>query len=128
MKKFFLSLFCQAAVLAGIASGPQLELAHREIDLGVFDADSVQSAQFSVRNTGTDTLHIFRVHTDCRCTRPSGYDHTVAPGDSTTICISYNGAGHSPGRIRQAVRLRTNAPEPYITCYITGQIRRPDRR
>lgn len=128
MKKILLSLFFQAAVLAGIAAGPQLELAHREIDLGVFEADSVQTAKFTVRNTGTDTLHIYRVHTECRCTRPSAYDHTIAPGDSTTISISYNGKGHSPGRIRQAVRLRTNAPEPYTTCYVTGQIRRPDRR
>ena len=129
MKKIFLAIFFPlAAVSAVTADGPRLEFAQYETDLGVFDADSMQTARITVRNTGNDTLVIFHVHTECRCTRPADYSKVIAPGDSTVMTVTYNGRGHSPGRIRQALRVRSNSPEPYRTCYIIGEIRRKEQK
>lgn len=128
MRKIIL-IYALAAALLCFAQGPQLEFSQREVDLGYFDADSVQTASFTLKNTGCDTLVILRVHTECRCTRPGNYKNTIAPGDSARLDVTYNGKGHAPGRIRQAVRLRTNvADDPYSTCYITGRINRPLRK
>lgn len=121
-------LLTLASVLAGYAGGPRLEFAQRETDLGVFDADSLQTARIVVRNTGSDTLTIIHVHTECRCTRPKDYSKVIAPGDSTILTVTYNGSGYTPGRIRQAIRIRSNSPEPYKTCYIIGEIRRKEQK
>lgn len=128
MKKLIAANLILAVVSAAYAGGPCLEFARHETDLGVFDADSVQTAGIVVRNTGDESLAILHVHTDCRCTRPADYDDIVAPGDSTVLTVTYDGRGHSPGRIRQALRVRSNAVKPYSTCYIVGEIRRREQK
>lgn len=108
------------------ASGPRLSIAQREQDLGLFPADSVQTCTFVLRNTGLDTLQIYRVHTSCGCTRHSLAERRIAPGDSAMLTVRYDGAGRRPGSIRQTVRIRSNDDSsPYINCYIKGRIRRP---
>lgn len=116
------------AVLACYAEGPELSFAHREVDLGYFDADSVQTATFDIYNSGTDSLVIYRVHTECRCTHPHLGKKILAPGDSTILTVKYNGEGRKPGRLRQPIRLRTNAADPYSSCYVTGEIKRRTQR
>ena len=128
MKRILYTAAAIATALLAYAGEPRLVFAQREIDLGVFDGDSLQTAMFTVRNDGTGTLVIYRVHAACRCTHPGGYADTIAPGDSTFLTVRYNGKGHTPGRIRQAISLRTNAADPYATCYITGQIRRATQK
>lgn len=129
MKKIFVAILLPLAAISVVnAEGPRLEFAQYEVDLGVFDADSMQTARITMRNTGNDTLVIFHIHTECRCTRPADYSKVIAPGDSTVLTVTYNGHGHSPGRIRQALRVRSNSPEAYRTCYIVGEIRRKEQK
>lgn len=128
MMKSLLSfmIFC---VTLGYHSGePIPEISQKEVDLGAFDGDSIQTADFTVRNIGSDTLVIYNIYTGCRCTRPSGYTNIIAPGDSTTLTVTYNGKGNVPGRIRQRITLRTNAAKPYQSVHLIGEIRRPIRK
>lgn len=123
--KQLLSVILLFAAISLSAGEPLPVFAQREINLGAFKGDSLQTARFTVRNIGTDTLVIFRVFTECRCTRPESYSKTIAPGDSTILTVKYNGKGNIPGHIRQAITLRTNAAKPYLVGHITGEIIRP---
>lgn len=125
MKTLLGVIMTLAWAIAAYAGGPELEFSKKEIDLGLFDGDSLQTVGVSLRNIGSDTLIIYRVHTSCRCTRPKNYDKIIAPGDSTVITFTYDGRGHSPGRIHQTLSFRTNSRTSYDVCYIVGEIRRP---
>ena len=125
MKWLWSVIITLVSAIPAYAGSPELEFSKKEIDLGVFDGDSLQTASVSVRNIGSDTLIIYRVHTSCRCTRPKNYDKIIAPGDSTVIIFTYDGRGHSPGRIHQTLSFRTNSRASYNVCHIVGEIRRP---
>ena len=125
MKRLLGMIVTLASVITVCGGAPELEFSKNEIDLGVFDGDSLQTADVTVRNIGSDTLIIYRVYTSCRCTRPKNYDKMIAPGDSTLITFTYDGRGRTPGRIRQTLRFRTNSGTTYNTCHIIGEIRRP---
>lgn len=113
------------AALQAFAGEPLPVFSQKEVDLGVFKGDSLQTARFTMRNIGTDTLIIYHVYTGCRCTQPHTDSRIIAPGDSATLTVKYNGKGNTPGRIRQAITLRTNAAKPYHTVHIIGEILRP---
>ena len=125
MKWLWSVIITLVSAIPAYAGSPELEFSKKEIDLGAFDGDSLQTASVSVRNIGSDTLIIYRVHTSCRCTRPKNYDKKIAPGDSTVITFTYDGRGHTPGRIHQTLSFRTNSPTSYNVCHIVGEIRRP---
>lgn len=125
MKWHWSVIITLVSAIPAYAGSPELEFSKKEIDLGAFDGDSLQTASVSVRNIGSDTLIIYRVHTSCRCTRPKNYDKIIAPGDSTVIIFTYDGRGHSPGRIHQTLSFRTNSRTSYNVCHIVGEIRRP---
>lgn len=125
MKWLWSVIITLVSAIPAYAGSPELEFSKKEIDLGAFDGDSLQTASVSVRNIGSDTLIIYRVHTSCRCTRPKNYDKIIAPGDSTVIIFTYDGRGHSPGRIHQTLSFRTNSRTSYNVCHIVGEIRRP---
>ena len=125
MKWLWSVIITLVSAIPTYAGSPELEFSKKEIDLGVFDGDSLQTVGVSVRNIGSDTLIIYRVHTSCRCTRPKNYDKIIAPGDSTVIIFTYDGRGHSPGRIHQTLSFRTNSRTSYNVCHIVGEIRRP---
>ncbi len=126
---FAATVISVAAQTGPIHQGPLLRFENKEIDIGYFDADSVQTARVKIYNRGDADLSIINIFTDCRCTRQQIDKRVIAPGDSTTVTVEYDGSGHAPGKIRRTLRVRSNSTDDaYASFYIKGEIKRPLRK
>lgn len=95
-----------AATEAAKANSPKLLLDKQTIALGKLEVGQTANAKFIVKNTGKSDLKILDVQSACMCT---GYklDKTdVAPGESTTLTISYK--ANSMGNANELVYIATN--------------------
>jgi len=54
------------------------------------------TATYSYTNTGTENLIIYGVQTDCGCTKASGWEKSVPPGETGELTITYDSRGKSP--------------------------------
>lgn len=117
-----------AAKEASATAGPRISFAERFVDLGRFYADSVKTCSLGFVSIGDATLVIRQVTADCGCTNAHASVDSIAPGDSATIVVRFNGSGRRPGPFKKIVRVRSNAVNsPLERLYITGTIKRNDK-
>jgi hypothetical protein len=64
----------------------------------------------SIRNTGKDTLEIRNVSAACGCTAVLLQNDRIAPGDSSTLAITFNANNYS-GPTSKSITFSTNDPE-----------------
>lgn len=80
------------------------------------------STTFKVSNQGKSTLHIRKTKASCGCTATKPKKTVLAPGESTTIDVTYS-SGTSKGRIHKSVTVITNDPKKSKTVLsITADI------
>ncbi len=74
---------------AKAGSGPNLEVDHVEIDLGVVPNHEHSYHPFKLRNTGNLTLNIYQVTASCECTKGiiPGDGLQIPPGEEATMDI-----------------------------------------
>jgi Protein of unknown function (DUF1573) len=90
------------------------------IDMGVVGQDAAVTFQFSLLNTGKDTLFIDNVRTDCSCTEAVWPLHGVPPGMKAEITLLYEGTHAGSFRKKAVVWIRrVNRPE---RIYISGRV------
>lgn len=105
-----------------LANAPRVSLDKKEAEFGKIKQGEKVDIDFTIRNTGKSGLIIRKTKTSCGCTAVTLGENTIAPGQSTTIRVSFNSAGKL-GRQYKTVTVITNDPEnPETQINITGDI------
>lgn len=126
-----MKIILAAAMLltASLAAPAQMRLVADTLDLGLVEHGGRVSGTIMAVNTGTDTLQILSVHTDCGCTVADFSRTPVAPGDTAAVTVSYRADSHAWGPFVRRVKLRTSHAEaPYLDGVVTGRVKRPRHR
>lgn len=89
---------------------------------GTIKQNARVSTTFKISNEGKSTLHIRKTKASCGCTATRPKKTVLAPGESTTIDVTYS-SGTSKGRIHKSVTVITNDPKKSKTVLsITADI------
>ncbi|MBO4499964.1 MAG: DUF1573 domain-containing protein [Bacteroidaceae bacterium] len=110
------ALFCSLAISAQTdidKKGPVISFAETDFNFGSFSQENgVQSHYFVFTNTGDEVLMLTEVYGSCNCTVPEYPKTPVAPGDSDSIKVTYNGKSLRPGIFHKFVTVNYNASKP----------------
>lgn len=101
--------------------GPLPQFDREIVDLGTVQFREEVEATFKLSNVGDQPLEILSVVPDCGCTMPNLENSLLAPGESTTITLQYNGTGDA-GKFVKNVTLITNAENPERVISLSGEL------
>jgi hypothetical protein len=102
------------------------EVDQDEFNFGKMDFREDGQHAFLITNRGDQLLTIDHGSTSCKCTVSEIKDSELAPGQSTTVLISWHGDKRYVGPFRQTATIITNDPlHPEITLVIQGEYTRP---
>ncbi len=73
-------------------------------------------------NKGNAPLIINQAVASCGCTVPSYTKTPIAPGESGTIAVTYNGRGKFPGHFKKTITVRSNASTNMVRLYVEGDM------
>lgn len=105
------------------SGGAKIEATEAEYDFGeILEADGPVSHSFVIKNVGTAPLVITRVNASCGCTKPEFSREPIAPGESTTIKITYNPAGR-PGQFVKTIAIYSNGADGALAVRIRGVVK-----
>jgi hypothetical protein len=101
---------------------PKVEFAELEHNFGTKPRHSKGSHKFIVKNTGEATLKLKAGRTTCQCTVGEVGGNEIAPGESTTIELSWTIKQAGPG-FQHSAQIHTNDPKnPTETLVVKGFI------
>ncbi|MDI6793653.1 MAG: DUF1573 domain-containing protein [bacterium] len=108
---------------ASSAQPPQITFPESSHDFGPVEEGDVATYNFVVKNTGGSRLVLERVNTSCGCTAALPQEHEIAPGDTTTIQVSFNSKGRTGQSVNKTVTVYSNDPEnAQARLTITGSV------
>lgn len=117
---------CCALTANAEKKGPVITFEETDHNFGVFDIyHALQSCYFKFTNTGDEDLVISDVVPSCNCTVPEYPKYPIAPGESDSIKVSYNGMSRRPGVFRKIVTIDFNGKtvdESFARITITGEM------
>lgn len=121
-QQFFTGILASLFISFGAAAQPQARWLSTDHDFGAFGEDMGRATTtFYLVNTGNEPLVITTARANCGCTTPRYTTEPIAPGDTTTLEVSYNPAGR-PGRFTKNVYVDTNAEPSRTTLTIHGVV------
>ncbi|MFN8390081.1 MAG: DUF1573 domain-containing protein [Bdellovibrionota bacterium] len=104
---------------------PKLQVADTVFDFGTVQQGEKVEHGFTLKNLGSGTLKVERVHSSCGCTAAVIDSDTIAPGGSTDLKVTFDTSGFQGPKIK-TVRIYTNdAKQPTALFTVQGNIR-PD--
>jgi hypothetical protein len=123
MKKLFsLGVLLMMFASFTYAQTAEIEIVEKEYKFGVVPEEGgIVTGAFEVINTGTAPLVISAVNPSCGCTTPKWTNEPIPPGGKGTIEAGYNPSGR-PGPFKKSITVRSNASEPNIVLYISGEV------
>lgn len=74
-------------------------------DMGEMGQSEARDVNFTIYNTGTDTLHLSRPRAGCGCTHVRLANSSVAPGDSSSLSVRFMTGPHMLGEIIKAIEI-----------------------
>jgi hypothetical protein len=102
---------------------PRIELSASEWNFGTAWQGQPLKHEFTVKNAGTAPLEISEVSSSCGCTVPTKPKSPLAPGESSTMTISYDSAKRT-GEAQQTVTLITNDPARHsVPIKLLGEVK-----
>lgn len=103
---------------------PAIFLAETVHDFGVVDPGSSHEHVFVVENRGEAPLALVASETSCKCAFSQLEETIVAPGEATTITLTWNAGSQQREHFRQFAMIATNDPkQPEVSVAVTGVIR-----
>ena len=121
-----LSLSLTATAQSSETKGPVIKFEKTDHNFGIFDLENAnKSYYFKFTNTGDEDLVITDVYASCNCTVPEYPKYKIAPGQTDSIKVSYNGATRRPGVFRKVVTVNYNAKtqdDSFARITITGEM------
>lgn len=127
MKKFFMVTMLLMAVVASALAQKQAQIKFDKTthDFGTFAESQIQTCTFTFKNIGDAPLIINQAVASCGCTVPTYTKKPVAPGESGTLKVTYNGKGKFDGYFKKSVTVRTNGTPEVIRLYVEGNMTVP---
>ena len=110
MRPFLLALCVSALALAPAQARPRLVLAPPDYDFGKLAPNVIVTHRYTATNTGDTPLTIAKLTAGCGCTSTVVGKHTLAPGESTELEVTFHAAG-SLGRVRKSVTVSSDDPD-----------------
>jgi hypothetical protein len=102
---------------------PRISLDKETYDYGPVPYGKSVTQEFTVTNTGDQTLSIQQLRSSCGCTVASKAGDSIAPGAKTEILVSFNTAGLRGGRKRQTIFVESNDPErPTVRVTLLAEV------
>lgn len=118
-----LSYAQETAPLTPELSPPQITLPESSHDFGDLEEGDVATHNFVVKNSGGSQLVLERVGTSCGCTAALPEKKEIAPGDTTTIEVSFNSKNRAGQSVHKTVTVYSNDPDHSQTrLTITGSV------
>lgn len=112
--------------MMGDAHNPEISLDRTNHDFGVIPQyGGTVEADFTVTNTGEETLEIGDLTTSCSCTSATITDTSIEPGESTTLTVIFDPDFHEEPTdvFKRTVFIPTNDPQtPEAEVSITVDI------
>lgn len=92
-------------------------------NFGTFsESEPVKQCTFTFKNIGNAPLIINQAVASCGCTVPTYTKTPIAPGETGTIDVTYNGKGRFPGHFKKTITVRTNGETEMTRLYIEGDM------
>ncbi len=105
--------------------GAKVEVDVDAFDFGEMDSSKDGSHNFKFTNKGASPLQLAKGASSCRCTVGEIADSAVAPGQSTTVKITWK-SKHYAGPFKQSVTINTNDPNRReVILTISGEYTEP---
>jgi len=109
---------------ANASKFPIIEFNETEHDFGEIERSIPVETTFSYKNTGNAPLVITDIKTSCGCTTPKGWSKDpLAPGESGSFSITYNGSGSN--KISKTITVSANTEKGSEVVKITAFVK-PD--
>jgi len=97
------------------ASGPHIVVEPLTHDFGRVKYGEVAVYNFTVKNTGDQTLEIKSVSTSCGCTKGEIAETTILPGGQADLKVSFDPAVHEDdtdlGQLSRTIYIDSNDPD-----------------
>lgn len=105
------------------AAAPKISLDKKSHDYGPVRYGETVTQEFTVTNTGDQTLVIQQLRSSCGCTKAIKGSNSISPGAETKVVASFNTRGLSPGRKRQSIFVDSNDPErPSVRLTLLAEV------
>jgi hypothetical protein len=118
-----LALLC--ALPAAAHAAAKVSIMPPEIDFGRLEQNVARTASLIVRNEGDMELKIMNVESSCGCTAAKPGQDTLAPGESTTIEVTFN-SKEFQGPQHKTITVQTNDPlRPMIEIPVLADVHAP---
>lgn len=126
MKKFIV-LFALVILFGNVMADDVLEsemtFKQKTYNFGNVAQDTCEvTCSFTFTNTGNGPLIIHQAVTSCGCTVPEYSQEPIAPGDTGTIQVTYNGKHKRPGVFKKSITIHSNAKNTPVRVYIEGEM------
>lgn len=119
-------IYTQGAVSVASELPPQITFTESSYDFGNIEEGEVVIHNFVLKNTGGSTLVLERVKTSCGCTAALPQNREIAPGDTTSIRVSFDSHNRTGEKVHKTVTVYSNDPEhPQAYLFITGSVVTP---
>lgn len=106
--------------------GPKIMVEPKVFDFGEVQRPAVVDHEFTVKNTGRETLEIRRVSTSCSCTTAKIDKKEIEPGEKAALVVTYDSGAmkHEKGRIERIVYIKSNDPDnPQLEVTIYASVK-----
>lgn len=105
----------------GWAQAPRLRVQPQEHNFGRVTQGTVVKARFTLINEGKAPLQIQEIKPSCSCSVTEWERRNIAPGDSSSVEVSFNTAG-KVGRQRKSFSVLSNAEGSPTLFYLSGEV------
>ncbi len=115
-------LFATAALALSLLglSAQSIEIDRTTVDCGEVLFQSPVTAEFQMRNSGTQPIAISQVRTDCGCTRVIYPTAEIAPGQTFTVSAVYD--ARTLGRFVKRIAVYSNGSTEHLDLTIRGRV------
>ncbi|MGA2082289.1 MAG: DUF1573 domain-containing protein [Holophaga sp.] len=110
MRPLLFALCLPALALVQAQARPRLVLDAPDFDFGKLAPNAIVTHGFIATNAGDTPLTIARLTPGCGCTSSIAGKSTLAPGESTTLEVTFHSAGNS-GHVKKTVALSCDDPD-----------------
>lgn len=100
-------------------SKAEVQFDKEKVDFGIIPQDTLVTALYQIKNTGSDTLKITDIQPDCSCTSFYVSKFKIAPNDTALVQLNIN-TFHKHGNIEQYTVLVTNTKKKFYSLKNTA--------
>ncbi|HEV8273450.1 MAG TPA: DUF1573 domain-containing protein [Chitinophagaceae bacterium] len=104
----------------------EIKFVSERIDVGIIDGKTNANQDFKFSNAGNIPLVITEAKGNCHCVQAK-WPEQVEPGDSSVISVSFDPTGVT-GLFQRTVMVHSNGTRPEVELYLTGEIKRDQKK